>query len=133
MSQEFWDDLWGSPKKEEVPIKSSYNSVKLARYFQDQFIGAPWHSGFGMVNLQALSAQFAKWKSRTDSDTVKAMIDLYMSDASVRGKNPGWTDFLRQAEQISNRLKPATPVMDEWALIEQEWEEQYGTSGKDSG
>jgi len=40
-SQDIWDDLWGSPKKEEVPKKSSFNSVALAKYFQDQFIGAP--------------------------------------------------------------------------------------------
>lgn len=124
-SQEFWDDLWGSPEKEEVPIKSSYNSVKLAKYFQDKFIGAPWHAGFGMVNLQALAAQFAKWKSRTDSDTVKAMIDLYMEDVSLRGKNPGWTDFLRQAEHINARLNP-TAVKSEWDLIEEEWEKEHG-------
>jgi len=124
-SQNIWDDLWGSPKEEEVPIKSSYNSVVLARYFQDQFIGAEWHSGFGMVNLKALAAQFAKWKSRADSDTVKAMIDLYMTDASVRGKNPGWTDFLGHAEMISAKLKPSTGE-DEWTRLARLEEEEYG-------
>jgi hypothetical protein len=125
-SQEFWDDLWGSPKKEEVPIKSSYNSVMLAKYFQDKFIGAPWHAGFGVVNLQALAAQFAKWKSRTDSATVRAMIDLYMQDSSLRGKNPGWTDFIRQAAQISSRLNPIA-AKSEWDLIEEEWEREHGS------
>ena len=125
-SQEFWDDLWGSPKEEEVPIKSSYNSVALAKYFQDKFIGAPWHAGFGMVNIQALAAQLAKWKSRTDSDTVRAMMDLYMEDSSLRGKNPGWTDFIRQAEQISARLNPIA-VKSEWDLIEEEWEKEHGS------
>jgi len=124
-SQNIWDDLWGSPNEEEVPIKSSYNSVALARYFQDQFIGAEWHSGFGMVNLKALAAQFAKWKSRTDSDTVKAMIDLYMTDASVRGNNPGWTDFLGHAEMINAKLKPSTEE-DEWTRLARLEEEEYG-------
>jgi hypothetical protein len=81
-----------------------------------------------MVNLQALAAQFSKWKSRTDSDTVKAMIDLYMTDASFRGKNPGWTDFLQQAERISARLKPTTPAKSEWDLIQDEWERKSGIS-----
>jgi len=124
-SQEFWDDLWGSSKEEEIPTKSSYNSVELAKYFQNKFIGASWHSGFGMVNIQALSAQFAKWKSHTDSATVRTMIDLYMKDSSLRGKTPGWSDFLSHAEQISARLNPAT-VKSEWDLIEEEWEKTHG-------
>ena len=124
-SQNIWDDLWGSPNEEEIPIKSSYNAVKLARYFQDQFIGAPWHSGFGMVNIKALAAQLAKWKSRTDSATVRAMIDLYMTDATMRGKNPGWTDFLGHAEQISAKLKPQS-TEDEWERLRRLEEEEYG-------
>lgn len=78
-----------------------------------------------MVNLQALAAQFAKWKSRTDSATVRAMIDLYMTDESLRGKNPGWTDFLGHAEMINAKLT-AKPVKDEWDLIEEEWEREHG-------
>lgn len=126
-SQDIWDDLWGSPKQEEIPVKSSFNSVELAKYFQDKFIGAEWHSGFGMVNLKALAAQFAKWRSRTDSATVRAMIDLYMTDASVRGKNPGWTDFLGHAEQINAKLA-VKPVKDKWDLIEEEWEREHGNT-----
>jgi hypothetical protein len=124
-TQNIWDDLWGSPKKEEVPIKSSYNSIELAKYFQDKFIGAEWHSGFGMVNIQALAAQFAKWKSRTDSATVRSMIDLYMTDAAMRGKNPGWQDFLGHAEQISAKLKPQSKE-DEWTRLARLEEEEYG-------
>lgn len=124
-AQDIWDDLWGSPKELEVPIKPSYNSVELAKYFQDKFIGAEWHSGFGMVNIQALAAQFAKWKSRTDSATVRAMIDLYMTDATMRGKNPGWTDFLGHAEQISAKLKPQS-TEDEWERLRRLEEEEYG-------
>ena len=123
-AQDIWDDLWGSPKEEEIPIKSSYNSIELAKYFQDKFIEAKWHSGFGMVNMKALAAQFAKWKSRADSATVKAMIDLYMTDESLRGKNPGWTDFLGHAEQINAKLT-AKPAKNEWDLIQEEWEREY--------
>jgi hypothetical protein len=119
-SQDIWDDLWGSPEEKEIPVKSSYNSIDLAKYFQDKFIGAPWHSGFGMVNVKALAAQFAKWKSRTDSATVRAMIDLYMTDASLRGKNPGWTDFLTQAEQINAKLTP-TEKTSEWDDMWEDW------------
>lgn len=108
-----------------MPIKSSYNSIELAKYFQDQFIGAEWHSGFGMVNIQALAAQFAKWKSRTDSATVRSMIDLYMTDATLRGKNPGWTDFLGHAEQINAKLKPQSDE-DEWTRLARLEEEEYG-------
>lgn len=126
MSESIWDDLWGSPKKEETPIKSSYNSVELAKYFQDKFIGATWHSGFGMVNIQALAAQFAKWKSRTDAATVIAMIDCYMADATVRGKNPGWPDFLMHAEEINKKLNPVTQKS-EWERIQEEWERQNGS------
>lgn len=124
-AQDIWDDLWGSSEEKKVPAKPSYNSIELAKYFQDKFIGAEWHSGFGMVNIQALAAQFAKWKSRTDSDTVKAMIDLYMTDATVRGKNPGWTDFLGHAEQINAKLKPQS-TEDEWERLRRLEEEEYG-------
>lgn len=124
-AQDIWDDLWGSSEEKKVPTKPSYNSIELAKYFQDKFIGAEWHSGFGMVNIQALAAQFAKWKSRTDSDTVKAMIDLYMTDATVRGKNPGWTDFLGHAEQINAKLKPQS-TEDEWERLRRLEEEEYG-------
>lgn len=124
-ARDIWDDLWGSSEEKKVPAKPSYNSIELAKYFQDKFIGAEWHSGFGMVNIQALAAQFAKWKSRTDSDTVKAMIDLYMTDATVRGKNPGWTDFLGHAEQINAKLKPQS-TEDEWERLRRLEEEEYG-------
>jgi hypothetical protein len=119
------DDLWGTSKSAEIPIKPSFNARELAKYFQDQFIGAEWHSGFGMVNVQALSGAIAKWKSRTDSATVRAMIDLYMSDASVRGKNPGWTDFLSHAEAINVKLT-AKPEEDEWTRLARIEEEEYG-------
>jgi len=118
-------DMW-EDEKEEAPLPpSSYNPIKLAMYFQDQFIGAPWHSGFGMVNIKALAAQLAKWKSRADSATVTAMIDLYMTDASVRGKNPGWTDFLGHAEQINAKLNPKSEK-DEWDLLEEELDRKRG-------
>jgi hypothetical protein len=55
------------------------------------------------------------------------MVDLYMSDASVRGKNPGWTDFLGHAEQISAKLNPSSKKS-EWDLIQEEWEKEYGSN-----
>lgn len=128
MSQDIWADLWGSPKEEEVPIKSSYNSIHLAKYFQDKFLEAQWHQGFGMVNIRAMAGALAKWKSRTDSDTVRAMMDKYMEDAQFRGRNPGWQDFLYNAERIAEALKPQQ-VKDKWDLMEEEWEKKYGTSG----
>lgn len=124
MTDSPWD-IWRDEKEEVAPPPPSFNARELARYFQDQFIGAPWHSGFGMINVQALSGAIAKWKSRADSATVKAMIDLYMTDASVRGKNPGWTDFLGHAEQINAKLT-AKPVKDKWDLEQEEWEQQNG-------
>lgn len=129
-SQNIWDDLWGSPEKEEVPIKSSYNSIELARYFQESFIGAEWQSGFGMVNIRALAGALAKWKSHADSATVKSMVDLYMSDAQYRGTNPGWQDFLYHAEQIATSLLNTgenTQPKDKWDLMEEEWEKKYGS------
>lgn len=127
-SQDLWDDLWGpSEEEKKVPIKPSYNSIELAKYFQDQFIGAKWHAGFGMVNVQVLSAQFAKWKTRTDAATVRAMIDLYMTDATMRGKNPGWKDFLGHAEQINAKLKPQSADTEtEWDRLARLEEEEYG-------
>lgn len=124
MTDSPWD-IWKDEKEEVTPPPPSYNPMKLAMYFQDKFIGAEWHSGFGMVNLKALAAQFSKWKSRADSATVKAMIDLYMTDASVRGNNPGWTDFLGHAEMINAKLKPSTEE-DEWTRLARLEEEEYG-------
>lgn len=124
-SQNIWDELWGDSEKEEIAPKSSYNSVKLAQYFQTKFFSAAWHSGFGMVNQRALAGALAKWKPRTDSDTVKVMIDRYMDDESFRGKNPGWQDFLYNAERISESLKPVE-IKDKWDLLEEELERKHG-------
>lgn len=125
--EEVWKEFGGTSKEKEVPPKPSYNSIELAKYFQDKFIGAEWHSGFGMVNVQILSAQFAKWKSRTDAATVRAMIDLYMTDVTMRGKNPGWKDFLAHAEQINAKLT-LKPVKSEWDIIREEWERENGVT-----
>lgn len=124
MTESPWD-MWKDEKGEVTSPPPSYNPMKLAIYFQDKFIGAEWHSGFGMVHVKALAAQFAKWESRTDSATVRAMIDLYMSDHTVRGKNPGWTDFLGHAEQINAKLKPQS-TEDEWTRLARLVEEEYG-------
>lgn len=114
-----WDDLW---KKSEPETKkpSSYNSMQLAVYFQERFIAAPWQNGFGLINVRALAGSLAKWKSHAEHATVLAMIDRYMDDPEVRGKNPGWQDFLYHAEAISAKLKPEVKK-DKWDLLEERW------------
>jgi len=124
-AQNIWDDLWGSPEEPEVPIKASYNSNHLAKYFQDKLFAAAWYSGFGMVNLRALAGALAKWKTHTDSDTVRTMINCYIAEENFRGKNPGWQDFLYNAERIATSLKEV-PSKDKWDLMEEEWEKKYG-------
>jgi len=131
MSQELWDDLWGDSSKEEIVPKSSFNSVKLAKYFDDQLISAPWYKGFGLVNLRGLAGQLAKWKTRVDSDTVKAMIDKYLSDPSFRGKNPGWQDFLYNAERLAVSLttkEESATTKTYWELETEKWEREHGNS-----
>jgi len=121
-SQNIWDDLWGDSDKVEIAPKSSFNSIKLAQYFQEKFMAAEWQHGFGIVNLRALAAALAKWKTTTDSDTVMAMIDRYMSDPDMRGTNPGWPDFLYHAEKIANDRKPTNKSV----MTEEDWERLYG-------
>jgi hypothetical protein len=108
MSQELWDDLWGSPKEEEVPSKS-FNSMTLAKYFRDGLMKASWYKGFGMVNMLALAKNIKAWKDQGE-ERIKLLIDTYLTDESLRGKNPGWQDFLYNAERIAESLdrKPST-------------------------
>lgn len=119
---DLYKELWGS-SEEEVPVVS-FSGMNLAKYFKKQFDRAEW-SGFAMVNLVALAAQLNRWKGKVDEDKIQKCIDLYMSDASLRGKNPGWKDFLYRLEQIHARLSPA-PTEDKWAKLEKEWEDKYG-------
>lgn len=128
MTQDIWDSIWGDSFEEIVPVVS-YNSIELARYFQDKFIGAPWNRGFGVVNVKALAGGIAKWKTRHDHATVTALIDKYMEPDTVRGKNPGWSDFLYRAEQLAAGL-PSTgeKSKDKWDLLEEEWEREHGTT-----
>lgn len=122
-AQNIWDDLWGSPE-EEAPIKpSTYNSVKLARYFRHAITQAPWHRGFAMVNERALAGALAQWKSKTNHDTVLSMMDAYMADETLRGKNPGWQDFLYRAEQIASSLTSTGEKTQKsvWELEEEKW------------
>jgi hypothetical protein len=130
-----WDDLWGDSEKELAPV-ASYNSNKLARYFQDKYQSAPWNTGFGIVNQRALAGTFAKWKGKHDPKTITAMIDLYMEDERFRGKNPGWSDFLFHAEQLGKAvLGMARTILytgeksqpkDRWTMMQEEWERQHG-------
>lgn len=119
---DLYKELWGSSEEEAPTV--SFNAMSLARHFKKQFDLALW-SGFGMVNLTALAAQFNRWKGKVDQETIKSCIDLYMNDPELRGKNPGWQDFLYRLEQIHAKLG-AVPTEDKWARIEREWEEKYG-------
>lgn len=128
-SHTLWDDLWGSPEP-EVPIKSStFNSVKMAQYFQRCLFDAYWSTGFASVNLKALSGQFAQWKKNgATSDQVTAMIDLYMLEPTMRGKVPGWQDFLSRREQLASYLsntgeKSQEKPLDNWDRREAEYDE----------
>lgn len=131
-SQSIWDDLWGDSKEVIAPV-SSYNSNKLARYFQDKYHAAPWNSGFGIINIRALAGAFVKWKGKHSADTVMVMIDLYMEDQRFRGKNPGWSDFLFHAEQLgkaatgmARTILPGSTSKDRWTIMQEEWERQHG-------
>lgn len=103
-NQDFLDELWGASS--EAPQKpSTFNSVKLALYFRERFFEVTWTSGFASTDVNALAGALAKWKKAGAlADDVIAMIDKYMDDPSVRGKNPGWRDFLYHKEQISAAL-----------------------------
>jgi hypothetical protein len=130
-AQEIWDDLWGDSDKEEIVPKSSYNSMQLAQYFQEKFMAVPWQKGFGIVNLRALSGALTKWKTTTDSDTVKQLIDIYMEDQQFRGVNPGWKDFLYHAEKIAASILNTgenTQGVDKWSKMEEEWEQMHGST-----
>lgn len=126
-SQDFLDDLWGSPEP-EVPIKSSpFNSIAMARYFQDSLLAAKWYHGFGIVNHAALAGQFARWKrAGVESDTVYDMIDAYMTDYTLRGKAPSWQDFLYQHEKIASSLLSTggKSQLDKYDVLEAEYDEE---------
>jgi hypothetical protein len=111
-SQSIWDD-WGSPES-ELPLKSSgYNSVNMAHYFQQCLAKATWYRGFGIVNTQALSGSFAKWKKTgLTSDTLLDMIHSYMDTAKLRGSAPGWKDFIYQRDKLLEYVTKPAPSID---------------------
>lgn len=104
-SQNIWDDLWGS-SEEETPIKSSsFNSIKMAQYFQERLFAATWSTGFAAVNIRAMAGQFSQWKRNgATKEDIEEMINVYMIDSDCRGKNPGWQDFLSRREQIAQSI-----------------------------
>lgn len=119
-SQDFLDDLWG-PSEKKTPIKSSkYNSVDLAIYFRDTMVNSSWYKGFGIVNLRALSGQFAQWKKTgLTSDEAYAMVDIYLTTFSLRGSAPGWQDFVNNRDKILAHVRE----LDKQAAHEEEWDE----------
>lgn len=123
VSQDAWDDLWGS-SEEEAPIKSSsYNSVKLAKYFQESLLRSQWYRGFGIVNIAALSSHFAKWKKTITVDQATAMVDLYMNSADQRGKAPGWEDFVYRRDQLLAALTEKEEIQEELDSYDRRMEE----------
>lgn len=119
------EEMGESSKEEETP-RSSFNAMSLAKEFQDKFSSAEW-SGLGQVNLRALSGAIAKWRDKVDSDTVKAMISLYVMDPTMRGSNPSWKDFLNQAEKLRVKVS-AVPTKSKWDLMQEEWEKKNGSA-----
>lgn len=125
-SQNIWDDLWGSPEP-EVPIKSSYNSVHLAQYFQQELLATSWYKGFGIVNLRALASQIAKWKGKVTADQVRAMVDLYMASPKHRSTNASWQDFVYRRDELAASLletEEKTQVVDNYAQRMEEYDEE---------
>lgn len=126
-SQDFLDDLWGSPEP-EVPIKSStFNAVKMAKYFQDSLLAAKWYHGFGIVNHRALAGQFVQWrKAGVVADTIYEMIDAYMRDYKLRGEAPSWQDFLYRREKIATSLASTgeKTQLDTYDALEADYDEE---------
>lgn len=120
---DIWDDLWGP--SEEVAPPESFNALKLARYFRNKYEKAPWNGGMGSINMLAFAAQIKRWKGNVEHDTVIKVMDAYFDDASNRGKNPGWQDFVFRANVILQKL--GTPALeDEWTIIQKQWEREHG-------
>lgn len=120
-SQEFLDDLWGSSEP-EIPAKS-FNSMKLAQYFQQKLLESRWYVGFGIVNLRALAGQFARWKTTgLTAETAYAMVDAYMNTASLRSKVPGWQDFINQRDKVLAHVSDP-PEVDKWTEAEEDYDE----------
>lgn len=107
-------DLWGDSSDEGSPSVVQWNAMELAKYFDRELRSAPWHQGFSMTNMRALAAQLKKWKTDgKEEEEVRRLIDFYMNDASARGLNPGWKDFLYRAEANSAKIAPKVEVPEE--------------------
>ena len=127
VSQDAWDDLWGSSEEKAPTKSSSYNSVNLARYFQEQLLRSSWYRGFGVVNIQVLASQFAKWKNVVTADRLTAMIDFYMNTADQRGNAPGWQDFVYRRDQLLSALlksEEQEQELDNYELRMEEYDEE---------
>lgn len=125
-SQDFLDDLWGSPKEETPAKSSSFNSVKLALYFEHKLQESSWYTGFGIVNRRALSGTFARWKQTgLTSEQAYAMVDAYVGHADLRGSVPGWQDFINKRDTVLQHLtKNLHEPVDKWTTAEAEYDEE---------
>lgn len=119
------DDVWDMWKEleEPEPVMVRFNSNTLATYFQRQYSKAAWVSGFALSNHAALRGAFAKWKKAgATAEQVTAMIDAYMEKPELRGKNPGWKDFLYQREKLATIVLSTgeNTQLTEWERMELE-------------
>lgn len=118
------NDLWGTPEVEESPafVDDKWNALKMAKYFEAEMFKQKWATGFAYVNVIALTSIMKKWKSQgKKASEVQALIDSYMKDDSLRGRNPGWQDFAYRAEEIHAKVA-ATPPKSRTELLEDAYE-----------
>lgn len=110
MNEDFYKELWGSSEEAAPSVVKGMNSVAIAKEFERQLFNQKWCKGFAAVNVRALAAQIAKWKRAGQTEeTVRRLIETYMTVPEARGANPGWRDFIFRAEQIAAMVPQAAP------------------------
>lgn len=118
------NDLWGSPDVEEAPavVDDKWNALKMAKYFETELFKQKWATGFAYVNVIALTNVMKKWKAQgITGSQVRELIDTYMADTSLHGKNPGWQDFAYRAQGIHAQAS-AKPSKSRTELLEDAYE-----------
>lgn len=131
-----FDNVWAMWQDEEETSPSpaigfggrekvAWDSNKMSRYFEKKLFEARWHKGFVVVNHFAMKSHFTKWRDRgkKTEEEVKGIIDAYMSREDLRGRTPGWRDFLYRAEAVAEALNvPVTSQEQKRTLLEEAWE-----------
>jgi len=101
-----------------------YNPAKTARglvdYFRVQCAKNFFGRTPGALNADALRAQISRWirNEGIPYDTVKAMIDVFVSDQQfIRATTPAWKSFINQRQklfEIAERRTKAKTNMTRW-------------------